>query len=127
MAAGDGVIDYIGRNGSYGNYIRIRHNSTYKTAYAHMSGFKRGLTKGARIKQGETIGYIGTTGRSTGPHLHYEVLENGRQRNPMSVKLPAGEKLKGQELKRFAAALPALDQKIAVARDDNTLVAAQSN
>ena len=103
MAAGDGVIDYIGRNGSYGNYIRIRH------------------------KQGETIGYIGTTGRSTGPHLHYEVLENGRQRNPMSVKLPAGEKLKGQELKRFAAALPALDQKIAVARDDNTLVAAQSN
>lgn len=127
MAAGDGVIDYIGRNGSYGKYIRIRHNSTYKTAYAHMSGFKRGLTKGARIKQGETIGYIGTTGRSTGPHLHYEVLENGRQRNPMSVKLPAGEKLKGQELKRFAAALPALDQKIAVARDDNTLVAAQSN
>ena len=127
MAAGDGVIDYIGRNGSYGNYIRIRHNSTYKTAYAHMSGFERGLTKGARIKQGETIGYIGTTGRSTGPHLHYEVLENGRQRNPMSVKLPAGEKLKGQELKRFAAALPALDQKIAVARDDNTLVAAQSN
>ncbi len=127
MAAGDGVIDYIGRNGSYGKYIRIRHNSTYKTAYAHMSGFKRGLTKGARIKQGETIGYIGTTGRSTGPHLHYEVLENGRQRNPMSVKLPAGEKLKGQELKRFAAVLPAMEQRIAVSRDDNTLVAAQSD
>jgi len=127
MAAGDGVVDYIGRNGSYGKYIRIRHNSTYKTAYAHMSAFKRGLTKGARIKQGQTIGYIGTPGRSTGPHLHYEVLENGRQRNPMSVKLPAGEKLKGQELKRFAAVLPALEQRIAVARDDNTLVAAQSN
>lgn len=127
MAAGDGVIDYIGRNGSYGKYIRIRHNSTYKTAYAHMSGYKRGLTKGARVKQGEVIGYIGTTGRSTGPHLHYEVLENGRQRNPMSVKLPAGEKLKGQELKQFAAALPALEQRIAVARNDNTLVAAQSD
>lgn len=127
MAAGDGVVDYIGRNGSYGKYIRIRHNSTYKTAYAHMSGYKRGLTKGARVKQGEVIGYIGTTGRSTGPHLHYEVLENGRQRNPMSVKLPAGEKLKGQELKRFAAILPAMEQRIAVARDDNTLVAAQSD
>ncbi|MEO9900918.1 peptidoglycan DD-metalloendopeptidase family protein [Nisaea sp.] len=127
MAAGDGVIDYIGRNGSYGKYIRIRHNSTYKTAYAHMSGYKRGLTKGSRVKQGQTIGYIGSTGRSTGPHLHYEVLENGRQRNPMSVKLPAGEKLKGNELKRFAALLPALEQRIAVSRDDNTLVAAQSD
>lgn len=127
MAAGDGVIDYIGRNGTYGKYIRIRHNSTYKTAYAHMSGYKRGLTKGSRVKQGQTIGYIGTTGRSTGPHLHYEVLENGRQRNPMSVKLPAGEKLKGQELKRFAAILPAMEQRIAVFRDDNTLVAAQSD
>lgn len=127
MAAGDGVVDYIGRNGSYGKYIRIRHNSTYKTAYAHMSGFKRGLTKGARVKQGQTIGYIGMTGRATGPHLHYEVLENNRQRNPMSVKLPAGEKLRGQELKRFAAVLPTLEQRIAVARDDNTLVAAQTN
>lgn len=127
MAAGDGVIDYIGRNGAYGKYVRIRHNSTYKTAYAHMSGFKRGLTKGSRVKQGETIGYIGTTGRSTGPHLHYEVLENGRQRNPMSVKLPAGEKLRGAEMKRFAAVLPTLEQRIAVARDDTTLVATTSD
>ncbi|UUX48814.1 M23 family metallopeptidase [Nisaea acidiphila] len=123
MAAGDGVIDFIGRNGAYGKYIRIRHNSTYKTAYAHMSGYKRGLKRGDRVKQGETIGYIGTTGRSTGPHLHYEVHENGKQRNPMSVKLPAGEKLKGADMKRFAASLPALDQRIAVARGEGQFLA----
>jgi murein DD-endopeptidase MepM/ murein hydrolase activator NlpD len=123
MAAGDGVVDFIGRNGAYGKYIRIRHNSSYKTAYAHMSGFKRGLKQGDRVKQGDTIGYVGTTGRSTGPHLHYEVLENGKQRNPMSVKLPAGEKLEGQDLKRFAASLPALQQRIAVARGEGQFLA----
>lgn len=123
MAAGDGVVDFIGRNGAYGKYVRIRHNSTYKTAYAHMSSFKRGLKRGDRVKQGETIGYVGTTGRSTGPHLHYEVLENDRQRNPMSVKLPAGELLKGQDLKRFAASLPALEQRIAVARGEGQFLA----
>ncbi len=123
MAAGDGVVDFIGRKGGYGKYIRLRHNSTYKTAYAHMSGYKRGLKRGDRVKQGQIIGYIGSTGRSTGPHLHYEVLENGRQRNPMSVKLPAGEKLDGQDLKRFAASLPALQQRIAVARGEGQFLA----
>lgn len=116
MAAGDGVIESIGRNGSYGKYIRIRHNSTYKTAYAHMSGFGRGLKKGARVRQGSIIGYVGTTGRSTGPHLHYEVLKNGKQTNPMSVRLPAGEKLKGKPLKAFLAGWPALDRRVAEAK-----------
>ena len=116
MAAGDGVIESIGRNGGYGKYIRIRHNSTYKTAYAHMSSYKRGLKKGTRVRQGSTIGYVGSTGRSTGPHLHYEVLKNGRQTNPMSVRLPAGDKLKGKALKRFLAGWPEIDRRVRVAR-----------
>jgi murein DD-endopeptidase MepM/ murein hydrolase activator NlpD len=74
MAAGDGVVEKAGRNGGYGNYIRIRHNGTYKTAYAHLSKFARGVRAGSRVRQGDIIGYVGTTGRSTGPHLHYEVL-----------------------------------------------------
>lgn len=118
MAAGDGVIDVAGRNGGYGNYVRIRHNSSIKTAYAHMKGFAKGTRKGRRVKQGDIIGYVGTTGRSTGPHLHYEVLVDGRQQNPMSVKLPAGEQLKGKELKKFQNVLPAIDQRVALLRGD---------
>ena len=100
-AAGDGIIVKSGRNGSFGNYIKIRHNSEYSTAYAHMKSIKRGRSKGSRVRQGQIIGYVGTTGRSTGPHLHYEILRNGRQTNPMRVKMPSGIKLKGKELKRF--------------------------
>lgn len=96
MAAGDGVIEKLGRNGGYGKYIRIRHNSTYSTAYAHMNGYRKGLRRGKRVKQGQIIGYVGSTGRSTGPHLHYEVLKNGRQMNPRKVKMPTGRKLKGK-------------------------------
>ncbi len=101
VAAGDGVIEVAGRNGSYGKYIRIRHNSTYKTAYAHMKGFARGMHAGKRVRQGQTIGYVGTTGRSTGPHLHYEVLRSGKQMNPRKLKLPTGQKLTGAELALF--------------------------
>lgn len=118
MAAGDGVIDVAGRNGGYGNYIRIRHNGSIKTAYAHLSKFAKGTRKGARVKQGDIIGYVGSTGRSTGPHLHYEVLVDGRQRNPMRIKLPAGEKLDGKELKAFRALLPSIDQRVALLRGD---------
>jgi len=100
-AAGDGVIEKIGPFSSYGNYIRIRHNSEYSTAYAHMSGFAKGLGQGDRVHQGDVIGYVGTTGRSTGPHLHYEVLINGEQVNPLNIKLPAGEKLAGADLEDF--------------------------
>ena len=101
VAAGDGVIEVAGRNGAYGNYIRIRHNGTYKTAYAHMKGFARGMRAGKRVRQGQTIGYVGSTGRSTGPHLHYEVLKGSRQMNPRKLKLPTGQKLKGAELALF--------------------------
>ncbi len=101
VAAGDGVIEVAGRNGSYGKYIRIRHNGTYKTAYAHMKGFARGMRAGKRVRQGQTIGYVGTTGRSTGPHLHYEVMRSGKRMNPRKLKLPTGQKLKGAELALF--------------------------
>ncbi len=100
-AAGDGVIEMAGRNGGYGNYIRIRHNSEYKTAYAHMSRLASGIGAGTRVRQGQTIGYVGTTGASTGPHLHYEVMVNNSQVNPMGVKLPTGKELQGVELAVF--------------------------
>jgi hypothetical protein len=102
-AAGDGVIEKIGPFSTYGNYVRIRHRNDLKTAYAHMKGFKPGLRDGSHVKQGEVIGYIGTTGRSTGPHLHYEVLVNNVQVNPASVKLPTGAVLRGKDLKTFKA------------------------
>ena len=101
MAAGDGVIEKSRRNGGYGKYVRIRHNSSYSTAYAHLSAYGPGIKEGQRVNQGDIIGYVGTTGRSTGPHLHYEVLLDGTQINPLSVKLPTGEKLEGAELVRF--------------------------
>ena len=103
-AAGDGVVERANRYGGYGNYIRLRHNGTYQTAYAHLSGFAKGIKAGARVRQGDVIGYVGTTGRSTGPHLHYEVLENGGQTNPGSLKLPSGETLAGADLENFQQA-----------------------
>lgn len=112
-AAGDGVIDYIGRKGGYGNYIRIRHNGSMKTAYAHMKGFKKKLSKGSRVTQGEVIGYVGTTGRSTGPHLHYEVIRNGKQVNPNRLDLPTGERLAKGELQKFRNVVASIKQQYA--------------
>tara|TARA_B100000575_G_scaffold168737_1_gene135012 strand:+ start:2273 stop:3565 length:1293 start_codon:yes stop_codon:yes gene_type:complete len=100
-AGGNGTIEYAGTNGGYGKYIRIRHNNEYKTAYAHLSGFKKGITKGARVSQGDVIGFVGNTGNSTGPHLHYEILYQNKHINPMKLKLPSGKILEGNELKRF--------------------------
>jgi murein DD-endopeptidase MepM/ murein hydrolase activator NlpD len=117
MAAGDGVVERANRFGGYGNYLRIRHNSELKTAYAHIHRFAKGIRAGTRVKQGQIVAYVGSTGRSTGPHLHYEVLHNMRQVNPLSVKLPAGESLKGKDLKRLAAAREKLDQRLMVARN----------
>lgn len=111
-AAGNGTVTYAGRKGGYGNYIRIRHNGRYSTAYAHLKGFKRGVRKGRRVTQGQVIGYVGSTGRSTGPHLHYEVHVNGRQANPLRLRLPSGRKLKGNELKRFARIRSQLDERL---------------
>lgn len=101
LAAGDGTIERIGREGNYGKYIRIRHNGTYSTAYAHLSGYAKGMSKGKRVRQGQVIGYVGSTGMSTGPHLHYEVLRNHKRINPTALKLPTGRKLEGKELAAF--------------------------
>ncbi len=100
-AAGDGTIEKLGKFSSYGNYIRIRHRGDIKTAYAHLNGYKSGLKSGSRVRHGQVIGYVGTTGRSTGPHLHYEVMVNGAQVNPNSIKLPTGKALAGKDLKAF--------------------------
>ena len=101
MASGDGVIKKAGWCGGGGNCVKIRHNSTYQTVYAHMSKFARGIKAGARVKQGQTIGYVGSTGKSTGPHLHYEVIVNGKKVNSQKLKLPSGKILKGKERKSF--------------------------
>ena len=101
MASGDGVVMKAGWCGGGGNCVKIRHNSTYQTIYAHMSKFARGIKSGVRVKQGQTIGYVGSTGKSTGPHLHYEVVVNGKKVNSQNLKLPSGKILKGKERKLF--------------------------
>jgi murein DD-endopeptidase MepM/ murein hydrolase activator NlpD len=113
QAAGDGVVEQKGWNGGYGNYIRIRHGGEYATAYAHLSRFAAGVAEGARIRQGQIIGYVGSTGRSTGPHLHYEILRRGAQVNPVAVKFPTGRKLDGGDLARFRAARVETDRLMA--------------
>lgn len=102
-AAGDGVIAEIGRKGAFGNYIRITHNRTYDTAYAHLSRFGAGMRRGTRVSQGQLIGYVGTTGRSTGPHLHYEIHQNGVPINPLTAKIMQDNRLKGSDLTKFRA------------------------
>ena len=101
MAAGTGFIEKIGMNGGAGNYIKIKHVNGYKTAYGHMNKFAAGLKKGSKVTQGQTIGFVGSTGMSTGPHLHYEVIFNNKKINPMKMKLPSGRKLKGKILDDF--------------------------
>ena len=101
MASGNGIIKKAGWCGGGGNCVKIKHNSTYQTVYAHMSKFARGIKAGVRVKQGQTIGYVGSTGKSTGPHLHYEVIINGKKVNSQKLKLPSGKILKGKNRKLF--------------------------
>ena len=112
MASGSGVIEMSQRNGAYGNYIRIRHNSKYKTAYAHLSKYAKGVRKGARVRQGQIIGYVGSTGRSTGPHLHYEVLVNNKRINSQKLKLPSGKSLSKNARKEFEIKRIKIDVKL---------------
>ena len=109
MASGSGVITKARWCGGGGNCIKIRHNSTYQTIYAHMKSFGPGIKEGLRIKQGQIIGYVGSTGKSTGPHLHYEVIKNGKKINSQKLKLPSGKILKDKERKIFEVAKIKLD------------------
>lgn len=112
-AAGDAVVDYAGRFSTFGNYIRLKHNGTLKTAYAHLSRIKPSVKVGTRVKQGEVIGYVGTTGRSTGPHLHYEILINDNHVDPRGVNIPTGEQLKGDQFNKFKSQRRKFDQEYA--------------
>ena len=110
MASGSGVIERASWFGAYGKFIMIRHNSTYKTAYAHLSGFAKGIRSGSRVQQGQVIGYVGSTGRSTGPHLHYEVLVNGQRVNSQKLNLPSGKNLVGAEKEDFESIKKNIDK-----------------
>lgn len=101
LAVGDGVVTMAQYYGGYGNYIDIRHNSTYETQYAHLSRYAAGITPGAHVKQGDVIGYVGSTGWSTGPHLHYQIRKNGSLVNPLEVELPAGDPVPDEERGAF--------------------------
>ena len=103
MAAGTGHIEFVGNNGGAGKYIRIKHLNGYKTSYSHLSKYASGIQKNVKVRQGQVIGYVGNTGLSTGPHLHYEVIFNGKRINPMKMKLPSGKQLKDKNLEIFLA------------------------
>ena len=109
MASGNGIVKKAGWCGGGGNCVKIKHNSTYETVYAHMSKFARGIKNGVRVKQGQTIGYVGSTGKSTGPHLHYEVIVNGKKINSQKLKLPSGKVLKGKSRELFETVKIKLD------------------
>lgn len=125
-AAGDGVIEKAGRFSSYGNYVRIRHRGDMDTAYGHMSKIASGVKPGSRVRQGQLIGYVGTTGRSTGPHLHYEVLVNNKQVNPRGINLPVGQALAGRDLKKFKSYVSEVNNQFASRLSGTVKVAQRS-
>ena len=116
MASGSGTITRARWCGGGGNCVKIRHNSTYETIYAHMKSFAKGIKEGRKVKQGQIIGYVGSTGMSTGPHLHYEVVVNGKKVNSQRLKLPSGKKLKGEARKDFELKRIKIDLKLAELR-----------
>jgi murein DD-endopeptidase MepM/ murein hydrolase activator NlpD len=109
IASGSGIITRARWCGGGGNCVKIKHNSTYETIYAHMKNFANGIKKGVRVKQGQIIGYVGSTGKSTGPHLHYEVVKNGKKINSQKLKLPSGKILKGKDRESFEVSRIKLD------------------
>ena len=113
MASGSGTVTRARWCGGGGNCVKIKHNSTYETIYAHMKSFAKGIKEGRKVKQGQIIGYVGSTGLSTGPHLHYEVLVNGKKVNSQKLKLPSGKTLKGEERKQFELDRIKIDLKLA--------------
>ena len=119
MASGSGVVVMAQKYKGYGNYVKIRHNSTYETAYAHMSKYGRGIRKGVRVNQGQIIGYVGSTGLSTGPHLHYEVIENGKRVNSQRLKLPTGKTLDNEARNKFEVERIKIDVRLSNLRKNN--------
>jgi len=101
FAAGNGILEEIGLKGGYGKYVKLRHSNGYQTAYGHMTAFARGLDVGSKVRQGQIIGFVGSTGLSTGSHVHFEILINDRFVDPMKVKLPRGRVLDGGALAQF--------------------------
>jgi murein DD-endopeptidase MepM/ murein hydrolase activator NlpD len=120
-AAGDGVIVKYGYYGEYGNFVKIRHSSGYETAYGHLSRYEKGLAVGSRVSQNQVIGYVGSTGSATGPHLHYEVIHNGSNINPMSVKKMPSVQLVGKDLQKFNKAKSEIDTHLVALAQPNTV------
>ena len=116
MASGSGTVTRARWCGGGGNCVKIKHNSTYETIYAHMKTFAKGIKEGRKVKQGQIIGYVGSTGLSTGPHLHYEVIVNGKKVNSQKLKLPSGKTLRGEERKKFEIDRIKIDLKLAELR-----------
>ena len=116
MASGSGTVTRARWCGGGGNCVKIKHNSTYETIYAHMKAFAKGIKEGRKVKQGQIIGYVGSTGLSTGPHLHYEVIVNGKKVNSQKLKLPSGKTLKGEERKQFELDRIKIDLKLSELR-----------
>jgi murein DD-endopeptidase MepM/ murein hydrolase activator NlpD len=116
MASGSGVILRAQKYKGYGNFVSIKHNSTYVTAYGHMSKYGRGIKKGIRVTQGQIIGYVGSTGMSTGPHLHYEVIKNGKRINSQRLKLPTGKILNNESRNKFEVERIKIDVRLAELR-----------
>jgi murein DD-endopeptidase MepM/ murein hydrolase activator NlpD len=121
-SAGAGRVVQRGTSGGYGNFIRIRHNATYETLYAHLSRFQSGVAAGSSVRQGQIVGYVGSTGVATGPHLHYEIIKNGRRVNPMTVKLPAIDNLGDADKGDFLELRPRLDAAVELMTSHPTLV-----
>jgi murein DD-endopeptidase MepM/ murein hydrolase activator NlpD len=109
FASGNGVVEVAGWEGGYGKYVKLKHNNGYETAYGHMSAFAKGLEPGKRVRQGQVIGFVGSTGQSTGAHVHYEILVNGRFVDPMRIKLPRGRSLDGPIIANFEKERDRLD------------------
>lgn len=113
FAAGDGVVEYSGVFSSYGNYLKIKHNGTWSSAYGHISRFAPNMGKGRKVRQGQIVAYVGATGRATGPHLHYELIKNGKQVNPSGVQFAGGNKLEGQSLAAFRTQIKKVHSDVA--------------
>ena len=118
-ATGDGIVEIAGRQGGYGNLVVLRHQSQYTTWYGHLSGLAKGMRKGARVAQGDVIGYVGSTGLATGPHLHYEFRINNVHQNPLSVAMPSAPPIMAEQRSAFESVVTPLAQRLKLLRGTN--------